>query len=97
MEEESRFSTKLFMGCILTPRMQMQISHASDDVAKECNMERIRHNGKEYIGRFIADDAVPLCRLPPSETGIRSDLELLYPGLILDCDLLHIFPVLFLQ
>ena len=103
MDTKSKISTKLFLGCKITPDIRLQLNQNNEwqqlvaipDTNTE-NLKELHYQEKEYFGKFLDDEKPTLTDLREAEQVIIQALESYCPQSNIKAIKLVLFPQIFL-
>lgn len=74
---------RLFIGFLITPELKMELSRNARwkeaEITLQKNLEKVRFDEKEYIGRYLDSLILPLKDLPAIEKTFYADFTSLFP------------------
>ncbi|MDP1834846.1 MAG: hypothetical protein Q8K75_02860 [Chlamydiales bacterium] len=78
-ETTQKITTKLFIGCHLTPDIRMTLNQSSAwknaKISIDGELKEQRHHGKDYIGLFVHGEHITLPHLREAEGLVRNKLR----------------------
>ena len=95
-------TTKIFIGCQVTPDISIALRnsaawHEDKNFGGNDKLQIINHNGKEYLGTFLASNKIILPEFKTQEQEVLKKIEQYCPELSVSGIVLKIFPQLFIS
>lgn len=104
MELSNKITTKLFVGCHITPEMRLHLNKSKEwkQLAvtpmeiREIKIQEIHYQGKDYFGFYLSDNTAKVIQLQNMKATIQSILKNFCPEYHVDSPHVYVLPQVFI-